>query len=77
MLPTIMLLPIHSNTATGSSLALGVSICRLCWVSHMNYFEGVQLVETGVMPLRPGVKRLVEDAVPAGDCYACCVDGVP
>lgn len=27
----------------------------------------MQLVETGAMPLRPGVKRLVQEAVAAGN----------
>lgn len=28
----------------------------------------MQLVETGAMPLRPGVKRLVQEAMAAGVC---------
>jgi hypothetical protein len=32
----------------------------------------MQLVETGAMPLRPGVKRLVEEAVAAGEFLGCC-----
>jgi hypothetical protein len=33
----------------------------------------MQLVETGAMPLRPGVKRLVQEAVAAGvRAVVCC-----
>lgn len=36
----------------------------------------MELVETGAMPLRPGVARLVKEAIAAGECYSqlilCC-----
>lgn len=31
----------------------------------------MQLVETGAMPLRPGVKRLVQEAIAAGEGAGC------
>jgi hypothetical protein len=35
----------------------------------------MQLVETGAMPLRPGVKRLVQEAIAAGVLFSVCVWG--
>jgi hypothetical protein len=72
---TTLLPPVGVKRLVGKAVG-GASACVLRGVGCSHWFLKLktdlfmQLVETGAMPLRPGVKRLVEEAVAAGGLHS-------